>query len=96
MIRLFVMRLAQTLFSNPGLPTPNADQDHLRTIVNIFFGILGSVAVLIITIAGFRFVIHQGDPGDTVKARNSIIYAVVGLVVALSAWVIVSFVIGQI
>jgi hypothetical protein len=79
----------------PGLPDAGADPGKIQTLTNIFFGILGAVALLIITIAGFRFVIHQGEPQEVAKARNSIIYAVVGLVVALSAWSIVSYVWGK-
>lgn len=96
MILQILHTVAEELFKAPNIPQTAANQDHLQAIINIVFGVLGSVAVLVITIAGFRFVLHQGDPGDTVKARNAIVYAIVGLVVALSAWVIVSFVIGKV
>lgn len=84
------------LFDQPqGLPNATANQDNLKTIVNLIFGVLGATALIIISIAGFRFVIHQGEPSEMAKQRNSIIYAVAGLIIALSAWVIVTFVIGK-
>lgn len=85
-----------TLFPEPkGIPKATADQSKIQTVVNIAFSIFGAVALLIISIAGFRFVIHQGEPAEMTKQRNSIIYAVIGLAVTLSAWAIVSFVIGK-
>lgn len=75
------------------LPQPSADSGALQTILNIVFVITGSIAVLIIVIAGFKFVISAGDPGAVSKARNAIIYAVIGLIVIISATVIVNFVV---
>lgn len=75
------------------LPQPGANPDALQTILNIVFVFSGSIAVLIIVISGFRFVISAGDPQAVTKARNAIIYAVIGLIVIISATVIVNFVV---
>ncbi len=78
-----------------GLPTVNADQGALTTIMQIVFGIIGAVAVIIIIIAALNFATAQGDPQKVSKARQTIIYAAIGLGVALSAEAIVTLVIGK-
>lgn len=78
-----------------NLPQTTADASKIQTVSNILFGVIGAAAVLVISIAAFKFVVHQGEPAEMTKARNSIIYTVVGLVVALSAWTIVGFTIGR-
>jgi ABC-type polysaccharide transport system permease subunit len=48
-----------------------------------------------IVIAGLRFITAQGNPQENAKARNTIVYAVVGLLVALIAEIFVSFILGK-
>jgi hypothetical protein len=78
-----------------GLPVVGASSDELSQILKIVFGIMSAVAVLMIVIAGFRFVVAQGNPQDVAKARQTIIYSVIGLAVALTAEAIVAFVLGK-
>jgi hypothetical protein len=77
-----------------GIPHANATQGTLQSILGVFFGILGAIAVLMIVIAGFRYIVSAGDAGAAAKARNGVLYACVGLVIAIAAEVIVQFV-GQ-
>lgn len=60
--------------------------------LNIVFGITASIAMLIIVIAGLRYIIARGDPNATAQAKNTIIYAVIGLCVTIAAYSIVTFV----
>ena len=65
------------------------------TITNLFnlaFGILGGIALIMIVLQGIRYALSDGDPGKTTQARNGIIYAVVGIVVALTGASITNFV----
>lgn len=78
-----------------GLPVVGAGSDQLKIILQIVFGVMAAAAVLIIVIAGLRFVISQGNPQETAKARNTIIYAAAGLLIALTAETIVSFVLTK-
>jgi hypothetical protein len=78
-----------------GLPTAAANSSALQHLLQIVFGIFGAIAVLMIVIAGLHFIEAQGDPSKIAKARNTIIYALVGLVIAISAEIIVSFVLGK-
>lgn len=64
--------------------------------INTALIILGVVAVLMIIIGGFRYVLSGGDPAGTKSAKDTILYALIGLVVALLSFALVSFVAGRI
>lgn len=64
----------------------------LTTIINVIVGMVGFVAVAMIVMGGISYATSQGDAAKTRKAMNTILYGVVGLVVALLAFAIVNFV----
>jgi hypothetical protein len=68
----------------------------LRNVVNLLLYVAGIIAVVIIVIAGFRFVASNGDATQVSKAKNTIIYALVGLVVAVMSYTIVNFILENI
>jgi hypothetical protein len=74
------------------LPQTQATGGAVQTVIQIVIGVLGAVALLIITIAGLQYVLSEGDPQKAARAKNAIIYAVVGLVIAILAQAIVTFV----
>lgn len=83
-----------------GLPKPgdtngNVSGTQLQEILAIAFAILAALSVLFIVLGGFRMVTAQGDSQQVSKARSTIIYAVVGLVVALLAEAFVAFVLDR-
>lgn len=55
----------------------------------------GVVAVIVIIVSSIFYVISQGDPGKTKRAKDGILYSVVGLIVIMMAFVITNFVIGR-
>ena len=63
-------------------------------IISFVLGILGGIAVIVIIIAGIMYAISSGDSSRITMAKNMIMYAVVGLIVAMLAAVIISFVNG--
>jgi len=70
-----------------------------RIIMNIItwvLGILSLVAVIVIIYGGVRYMTSTGDSGKVKDAKNTILYGIIGLVIALLAFAIVSFVIGGI
>ena len=67
----------------------------LRNGLQIFIYIVGFASLLMVTIGGFRYVLAGGDAQQAASARNTIIYAVVGLVIALGAQGILTFVIDR-
>src|SRR5690349_17338854 len=64
--------------------------------LRLFSIVIGIIAVIMIIIAGFRFVTANGDSGNITSARQSIIYAVIGLIVAAASQAFVVFVLGNI
>ena len=78
-----------------GLPVVTAGSGELQAILQIFFGVIAAIAVLMIVVAGLRFITAQGNPNETAKARGTIIYALAGLIVALIAEAIVSLVLDK-
>lgn len=67
----------------------------LANVLNILSFIAGVLAVIFIMIAGIRFITSNGDSNTIAQARTSIIYAVIGLVVAALSQIIVQFVIKK-
>ena len=76
--------------------TANDLLNTVKNVINVILGVLGVVAVIVIILGGFTFITSQGDAGKVMKGRNTILWGVVGLVVALLAFVIVNFVLDNI
>lgn len=75
-----------------GIPIVNANQSTLQTVLQYIFVIIGAVSVLMVILGGIRYTISTGNPQQTAAAKNSIIYAIIGLVISLAAFVIVNFI----
>jgi hypothetical protein len=69
--------------------------DVTVNVVNALFTVAGAVAVIIIIMGGIRYITSTGDSGRIKAAKDTILYAVIGLVVIIVAREIVGFVIGQ-
>lgn len=67
----------------------------IQTIINTLLFAIGSVSVIMIIVGGIRYVISDGDSSRIKSAKDTILYAVIGLVVALLAFVIVGFVVDR-
>lgn len=68
----------------------------IRLTINIFSLIVGVVAVIMIIIGGFRYITSGGASDSISAAKNTIIYAIIGLVVVALAQFIVRFVLGRV
>ena len=68
----------------------------LTTIINVALGIIGFVAVVMIVMGGVQYTTSSGDAAKVTKAKNTILYGIVGLVVALLAFAIVNFVLANV
>ncbi len=82
--------------NNTGLPKPPATEAGIQPILQLTFAVIGAVALIFVIIGGIKFATSQGDPQSATKARETIIYAIIGLVFALAAETIVTFVLGSI
>lgn len=74
----------------------NKLNDQIKNITNVILFLLGAVAVIVIIIGGLMYVLSAGDPGKAKTAKDTILYAVIGLIVALFAGAIVNFVVANI
>lgn len=66
-----------------------------QTVTNVLLFIIGAVSVIMLIIGGVRYTISQGDSSAVTSAKNTILYAIIGLVVAILAYAVVNFVIVQ-
>ena len=83
------------LFGNePGCE--GTDQTPIfRTITNVLLFIIGAISVIMLIIGGIRYTTSNGDQQAVQNAKNTILYAVVGLVIAILAFAAINFVIGS-
>lgn len=65
---------------------------RIKTIANILLFILGAIAVIMIIIGGIKYATSNGDSSSITSAKNTILYSVIGLIVALLAYAIVNFI----
>lgn len=66
-----------------------------KTITNVLLFIIGAISVIMLIIGGIRYVVSGGDSSAVTAAKNTILYAVVGIVVAILAYALVNFVISS-
>lgn len=69
---------------------------RVQVIINVALSVIGVVAVVMIIYGGFTYTTSRGDPEKIKKAKNTILYGIIGLVVALLAFAIVNFVLGEV
>ena len=83
---------------NPGDPSEGTEkiQSIVTLIVNIFSVIVGIVAVIMIIYGGFKYITSGGDSGNITSAKNTIIYAIIGLVIVALAQFLVQFVLDKV
>jgi hypothetical protein len=67
----------------------------IKNVINVLLYLLGAAAVIVIVIGGIMYATSGGESANVTKAKNMILYAVVGLVIALLAYAIVNFVIAR-
>lgn len=86
------------LATNDGTLPQQFDGENgiFKQIVNILLYIIGAIAVIMLIIGGIRYTISGGDSSAVTGAKNTILYAIIGIIVAMLAFVIVNFVIGRI
>jgi len=75
-----------------GVPEITAEE-LLRSGLNLAYYIAGIVAVIVIIVAGLNYITSQGDSGRVTKAKNMILYAVIGIIVLIVAYAITNFVV---
>ncbi len=67
----------------------------IKVVIDIFSVVVGVTAVIMIMVGGFKYIVSSGDSSNVNSAKNTILYALVGLVIVVLAQVIVRFVLGR-
>lgn len=75
-----------TLFGDMGI---------FSQITNVMLFIVGAISVIMIIVGGLRYVISGGESSKITAAKNTILYAIVGIIVSILAFAAVNFVIGS-
>jgi hypothetical protein len=91
-----ILQTVYTAVVDPNLsplPKPHAT---IKPIVNFIFGLAGALAVLFVVIGGLRYILSRGNPDGVSKAKDTIVYALVGLAIVITAYGIISFVLTNI
>ncbi|MCA9340939.1 hypothetical protein KC952_00215 [Candidatus Saccharibacteria bacterium] len=70
-------------------------KQSIKTVVNTLLFILGAIAVIMIVVGGIRYTTSDGDSSKIKQSKDTILYAVIGIIVALLAYAIVNFIIAQ-
>lgn len=68
----------------------------LTTVINIFSLVVGVVSVIMIIIGGFKYITSGGESANVSGAKNTILYAIIGLVIVALAQIIVRFVLAKV
>ena len=83
--------LSQMLESR--LPHAAADDNYIQNIFNGIYAIAGIVAIAFVVVGAVQYVTSSGEPGKIAKAKSTIMYSVIGLVIVVLAAAITAFVI---
>lgn len=81
-----------------GTDTPDdlfGTEGMITKIINVLLFLIAAVSVVMLIIGGFRYIVSQGDSTKVTSAKNTILYAIIGLIIAILAYAIVNFVMGQ-
>lgn len=74
----------------------NTLEADVKTILSTIIGVLGFVCVVVMIIGGVNYMTSSGDAGKVKKAKDTILYGLIGLIVCVLAFALVQFVIGTI
>lgn len=91
---------AQTTLSDGALSAKSTEQppevkNIFLTVTNVLLFLIGAIAVIMLIYGGFRYTTSGGDSSSVTAAKNTILYAIVGIIVAIVAYAVVKFVIVQ-
>lgn len=83
--------------SSPSCDADNGKiDDILALVINIFSIVVGFIAVIMIIVGGIKYITSGGDSGNISGAKNTIVYAIIGLVIVALAQVLVHFVLNKV
>jgi len=87
--------LAQITSDQIRVPKGDLTDRSFTSGLRIAFGIAGGIALALIAYGGLKYVLSQGNPQETAKAKNTIIDALIGLAVIIFSFAIVGFAVSR-
>jgi hypothetical protein len=81
--------------NSQGIDAEGKVSEITEQVINIFSWIVGIVSVIMVIVGGFQYVTSGGDSGKVTSAKNTIMYALIGIVIVALAQVMVKFVLGK-
>lgn len=78
-----------------NLPNTQLSQTTVGDVIQFMAAVGAVIALLVITISALKYIFSQGDPNSISNAKNTIIYAIIGLVISITAYSIVAFVLTE-
>lgn len=87
--------ISQVTVEIDNVPKVNADSSAVGNALSTTFIAVGAISILFILIGGFKYITSAGDPSQVASAKNTILYALIGIVISLSAFAIVQLVVGE-
>jgi len=98
-MQYYLLQLAQVITTGSGGNAPDIPtlrgEDVVHNILNLAYFLAGLIAVIVIIIAGITYATSGGNAASMTKAKNMILYSVIGLVVIIAAFAITNFVTGR-
>jgi len=91
-----IIAVANTTVPVDNIPKVSLNSATIGAILTAVFTLVGGLATLFLLVGAVRYVTSNGDQGQLAQAKNTILYAIVGIIVSLSAFAIVQFVVGQV
>ena len=82
--------------TSAGTSTPTDANVVIKNVTNIMFFIIGAVSVIMLIYGGIRYTTSGGNANNVTAAKNTIMYSIIGLVVAILAFAVVQFVVNQV
>jgi phosphoglycerol transferase MdoB-like AlkP superfamily enzyme len=79
-----------------GEKTEDDASNVVKNILNTVFIWIGIVSTVVVIVGGVFYMLSQGDPGKVARAKNTILYALIGLIVSLLSFAIVNFVLEKV
>lgn len=67
----------------------------IQTVISVLLFAIGIISVVMIIVGGMRYTLSNGDSSKITTAKNTVLYAVIGLIVAVLAFTIVNFVLAR-
>ena len=82
--------------TSAGTSTPTNANVVIKNVTNTMFFIIGAVSVIMLIYGGIRYTTSGGNANSVTAAKNTIMYSIIGLVVAILAFSVVQFVVNQV